>query len=130
MAEINYNGNIIELSSEYKGTAKPWGDYEKHHFVVYVDVEDGHAWFDFYCNNGGLSDDDEIEAFYCFLSDGIAYDNARDIDDFQSEFGYTKASELLKAYNGCKEAWDKWQEIGGGINAYYLSNWLQKTYNL
>ena len=39
----------------------------------------------------------------CLLLDKSAYDNCRDIDDFQAEFGYEKVSECLKAYNGCKE---------------------------
>ena len=43
------------------------------------------------------------EVLECLLSDKSAYDSCRDIDDFQAEFGYEKASELLKAYNGCKE---------------------------
>lgn len=129
MAEINFNGNIFELSSEYQGTAKPWGDYEKHHHVVYVDTEDKHTWFDFYCNSGVLSDDELVEAFYFFLSDGISYDQAKDIDDFQSELGYTKVSECLDAYNGCKDAYNKWTSLCD-IDIYDLSNWLQETYDL
>ena len=128
MAEIIYKDNVITLSNEYQGIAKPWGDYEKHHFVVYVDVDEHHAWFDFYTPNGGLDDDAEIEALYYFLQDGISYNNAQDIDDFQSEFGYTKVSECLKVYNGCKAAWEKWQEFG--IDPYDLANWLQEEYNL
>lgn len=131
MAEINYNGNIIVLSSEYVGTATPWGEkYIKQHHEVRVDIGGSYTSFDYYCNDGGLNDDSEIEAFYCFLSDALAYNNARDIDDFASEFGYDKVSDLLKAYNGCKDAWDNWQAICGDIDGYELVNWLQETYNL
>lgn len=131
MAEINYNGNIIVLSSEYVGTATPWGEkYIKQHHEVCVEIDGYKTSFDYYCNDGGLNDDSEIEAFYCFLSDALAYNNARDIDDFASEFGYDKVSDLLKAYDGCKDAWKKWQAICGDIDGYELVNWLQETYNL
>ena len=40
---------------------------------------------------------------YCILSDMSCFETCEDIDDFQANFGYEKASELLKAYNGCKE---------------------------
>ena len=43
------------------------------------------------------------DVMYCLLSDANAYNTCEDIDDFQANFGYEKASELLKAYNGCKE---------------------------
>lgn len=39
-----------------------------------------------------------------FVSDAIAYLSAKDIDDFQTNFGYEKASETLKAWKGCKRA--------------------------
>ena len=39
----------------------------------------------------------------CLLLDANAYNNTRDIDDFQREFGYEKVSECLDAYEGCKK---------------------------
>ena len=129
MAKINYKGNVIELSSEYQGTARPWdGKYEKQHHVVYVDMDDQHTWFDFYCNDPCLDEEREIEAFWFFLADGICYANAKDIDDFQDEFGYTKVSDCLEAYEGCKVARYKWLPFG--IDAIELSNWLQDKYGL
>lgn len=128
--KINYNGTEIILSGEYVGTARPWGDkYVKQHHNVTVCIGDEHTEFDFYCNDGELGEDSLREAFYFFLSDGIAYNNSRDIDDFQSEFGYTKVSECTKAYNGCKESYDKWTSLCD-IDIYDLSNWLQETYDL
>lgn len=129
MAKINYKGNVIELSSEYQGTAKPWdGKYEKQHHVVYVDMDDQHTWFDFYCNDACLDEEGEVEAFYDFISDGICYDNAKDIDDFQDEFGFTKVSRCIDAYEGCEDAHLKW--VPFGIDAIELSNWLQDKYDL
>ena len=53
-----------------------------------------------YRNGEGIDFERVIE---CLLLDKSAYDSCRDIDDFQSEFGYEKVSECLKAYNSCKE---------------------------
>lgn len=129
--KINYNGTEITLSGEYVGTARPWGEeYVKQHHNVTVYIGDKWTEFDFYCNDGELGEDGLREAFYFFLSDGIAYNNARDIDDFASEFGYTKVSECIKAYDGCKDSWENWQAICGDIDTYDLSNWLQETYDL
>lgn len=128
---INYNGTEITISGEYVGIAYPWGEKyakQKHNVTVYIGDE--HTEFDFYCNDCELGEDGLREAFYFFLSDGIAYNNARDIDDFASEFGYNKVSDLLRAYNGCKDAWEKWKAICGDIDGYDLSNWLQETYDL
>ena len=127
---FNYKDTAIKLSSEYVGSAFPWGkEYEKQHHEVSVWVGDEHVEFNFYCNDYELDEDGLREAFYYFLSDGIAYDNAKDIDDFQSEFGYTKVSECVDAYNGCKDAYDKWTNLCD-IDIYEITNWLQETYNL
>ena len=41
---------------------------------------------------------------YCHLTDALYYLQAKDIDDFASEFCYQKPSELIKAWEGCKSA--------------------------
>ena len=51
------------------------------------------------------------DVMYCLLSDMSSYDTCEDIDDFQANFGYEKASELLKAYNGCKETSEELKRI-------------------
>ena len=42
---------------------------------------------------------------YCIFLDMNVYDNTQDIDTFAEEFGYNngKFSEVLRAYNGCKD---------------------------
>ena len=42
---------------------------------------------------------------WCIFSDMSAYDSTEDIDTFAEEFGYNngKFSEVLSAYNGCKD---------------------------
>lgn len=129
MTIIHYYEHDIELSSKHLGIAYPWGkEYEKQHHLVTVKVGTRKTEFDFYCNEKKLKEYDLVLAFYYFLSDGISFYNAGSIDEFQSEFGYDKVSELLKVYEGCKEAWYKWKPFR--INAISLANWLQSRYNL
>lgn len=131
---INYNGTEIRISSENVGTANPWdGKYEKQHHVVTISTDVKTTSFDYYCNDAELDELELVNAFECFLSDGISYDNAEDILDFANEFGYSVNSRedrqrLRDVFNGCKEEWEKFQ--GFYINPYDLSNWLRDTYNI
>lgn len=126
---IKYQDKEIHLSSEYLGVAYPWGEkYKKEHHLVTVKINHNEAKFDFYCNDKGLNAKDLKEALYFFLSDGINFYNTGSIDEFAAEFGYDKPSQLLDAYEGCKDAWCKWKPFG--IDACNLANWLQEKYDL
>lgn len=61
--------------------------------------------------NASYKNDMKKDILYCILMDASAYEYDSNIDDFQREFGYEKASELLKAFNGCKEAYKKIHEL-------------------
>lgn len=39
----------------------------------------------------------------CVLMDANAFDYSKNIDKFANEFGYTKISECLEAFNACKD---------------------------
>lgn len=126
---INYNGIIITLESEYVAKATPWGgEYVRDQHNIKVTIDNKDISFNYFCNND-LGEDDLINAFYCFLSDGISYIDYQMIDDFQDAFGYSKVSECLKAYNGCMEAYYKWTEFTD-IDIFEINNWLQDNYNL
>ena len=130
---INYNGTAILLSSRFVGEDYPkWSKgYKKVHHKITVKTDRASHTFDFWNNdrNGHrMSAHDLVEAFEMFLSDGISYDNSRDIDDFAAEFGYEKVSDLLDAWNGCKAAFEAWKEFS--IDPYDLSNWLCEKYDL
>ena len=126
---IKYQDKEIQLSSEYLGIAYPWGEkYKKEHHLVTVKINHQEAKFDFYCNDKRLNAKDLKEALYFFLSDGMSFYNAGSIDEFAAEFGYDKPSQLLDAYEGCKDAWFKWKQFG--INACNLADWLQEKYDL
>lgn len=127
--KIDYNGTIIMLYAKYEGVKKPWdGKYEKDAFIIFVRIEDNSTNFMYYCNKAKLDEQELASALWCFLTDGISYENAQDIDDFQSEFGYTKVSECQRAYEGCKKAHEKWKKFN--LDACDLANWLQEKYEL
>ena len=125
--EINFNGNKITLSSEYAGTATPWGGIKQHH-IVKVCVNSINFQFDYFCNDTSLDDTELVNALYCSLEDAMCYATATDIDDFAEEFGYTKVSECLKAYNACKEEYNNWMKTN--INIHWFADYLQTEYNL
>lgn len=130
---IKYQGTEIKLTSKYQGVARPWGEkWEKNHYRVFVTINGTKVQFEYYCNDvNPLKADALINAFYCFLSDGIAYRNAKDKYDFADEFGYDKYEDrkrLNEVWQGCMSAYDKWSQFG--IDIYEITNWLQETYDL
>ena len=133
MTTIEYKGQTIKLTSKYQGTAYPWGEkYQKNHYRVFVTINGKKVQFEYYCNDiNPLKEDALHNAFYCFLSDGIAYRNANDKYDFAEEFGYDRFEDrkrLSDAWKGCMAAYDKWSQFG--IDIYEICNWLQDKYNL
>jgi len=94
---------------------------------------DFHDSIDNYSNGKQrLTDNDLIWAFDCFLTDGEAYLSNQDIDEFANMFGYTKVSEALKAYNGCKRSYEKISKTLGisDDELYDLINYLHETYDI
>lgn len=59
----------------------------------------------------------------CLLSDTMAYDNCGGIDDFQKEFGFTKVSDCIKAYDGCKNS-------SKGMHTLFTEDELEELYYL
>lgn len=131
---FKYNDMTIELSSRYVGTDAPAWDSKRqhHHHIVTVKIGRKSHSFDFwsgmgcYRNTTNMSEKDMIEAFESFLSECIAADQS--IDDFQSEYGYEKASECIRVYNACKESLEAWKDFF--IDPYDLDNWLRVTYDV
>lgn len=52
---------------------------------------------------------DKNDIIYCVLSDAQCYEYTRNIDEFMQEFGYNngKISEGIKAFEGCKKAFEE-----------------------
>lgn len=134
---INYQGTDIKLTSKRQGTAYPWGDkYLRQHHRIFATIGCKRIQFEYYCNEVTLKEDDLRFALYCFLSDGIAYNNAKDFEDFCNEFGYDiynyngmTNAESMRVYKACGRNYDKWQELCN-IDIYDIANWMQEEYEL
>jgi hypothetical protein len=125
--KLQCNNIILEVSAVFAGVDTPsWAiveinRYEKKKFFVKierVDLRDKtrRAIFPFWDNmqaeSPTPSDSTLKSAFSCFFRDAMAYFNAQDILDFADEFGYDLSDEKAKdqcrkAYEGCKNAYDK-----------------------
>lgn len=134
---IKYQGREIKLTSKRQGTAYPWGDkYLRQHHRIFVAIGGKRIQFEYYCNEVKLKEDDLRSALHCFLLDGIAYNNARDFNDFCNEFGYgiyndygEPNAESWRVYKACSRQYDKWQELCN-IDIYDIANWMQDKFNL
>lgn len=125
--------NSFTVTANYTGS-KPaqWGDGNEnwnHHKITVKNKDTGRqASFDFWASitNPELRTQyDVLNAFYCFVSDAVS--GLMDIDDFQSEFGYEKDSECIKAYKGCQKAAAQMERIYDG-DLYNLLNALAEDY--
>lgn len=84
-------------------------------------------------NNGRHMTSSIVEAVYCGLTDALTFANAKNIDDFQEEFGYEKVSECIRAYEGCKKCWEDWSTLvlpEDVEDLWDLANKMQEEYEL
>lgn len=108
--------NILnEIKVNYKKSINQEDTFTPSHtrFDVKITYNNKYMTTQYQCNTA-YKNAMKKDILYCVLSDSNAYEYAQDIDDFQQEFGYEKASELLKAFNGCKEANKKIHELFNG----------------
>lgn len=129
-----FTEHVFNITAEYMGKAKKWG-CTKSHFNITIEYS---CWgtdykkprtidFDFYMGDGTvfkMSDTEVLEAFENFVSECTYAD--MDIDEFQSEFGYEKASELLSVYNAIKEERKSWNTLGCKKSLYSINNDVRK----
>ncbi len=57
-----------------------------------------------------LDRSDLLNAFECILGDGLS--GLMDVDQFASEFGYTKPSQAIKIHGLCKKTTEKLNDMG------------------
>ena len=133
--------NIGQMSFAHMGSeavdselgAKNWRSCFRHE--IEIAFGDKHTSFyfwgsinDFENGRNVLRGEELIFPAYCFFFDASAYLNAKDIDAFASELGYTKPSELLKAWKGCKKAWKDCKRLGlSKGDVFEIRNHLQDT---
>jgi hypothetical protein len=147
IASFTFKNLKITKKESLKGAVPPWSD--GHDFVIkyqiHVSDENGNSFsFDFYGSineyknvsdprKRGTEDAERfskynvINAAYCGLSDALFYADTRNIDDFANELGYTKISEAIRAYDGCKEAFGNWSCLNVD-DLYDLANEMGEHY--
>ena len=100
------SGKTIKATAkqEYKpANWEPSGD----HYKIRVTIGKKSFSFDFWDSYHNMVEGlpcDIRGALCSWASDAFAGMNARDVDDIAEEFGYTKASEALRAFKGVKKA--------------------------
>ena len=126
-AAINWNGDVIIVSSRHIGIDTPaWGGIKKHHYKVTIAYRGRSFTDDFWSPNAKMSVGGLREALEIFCSDATLGNLT--IDEFQSELSCENASELLKAYNGCKNTFENFKSLF--IDPYELGDYIREKFNL
>ena len=90
------------------------GDFSPYHTkfaCVLYDNKGNNYNFDYQCNTQ-YSRPNEEDLLYCVINDSFAYydcivgDDDDNIEEFGNMFGYDNIKDLLKAYRGCKNAYN------------------------
>jgi len=127
--ETKSAGNIA-INSEFLGDkCSNWGDNYNNHKVKVTNGKKSFS-FDFWGSISSpeiSSDDENIFAFYCALSDGLAANDS--FENFCSEFGYNSDSRKAeKIYKECEKTLRKIERVFS-CDLYNLINEIQETYN-
>lgn len=126
-AAVIWNDKSIIVSSRHIGIDTPaWGGDKKHHYKITIEYGGRSFTEDFWTPNAKMRVGGLREALEIFCSEATLGDLT--IDEFQSEMAYEKASELLKAYNGCKNTFENFKSLF--LDPYELGDYLREKYNL
>lgn len=112
------------INSTYKGD-KPaeWGKIHNcnNHRITVMNTENGkRTSFDFWASLANpeiKTDNDNISAFGCFLSDATA--GEYDFDTFCNEFGYDSPSKAYHTWKECQKATNKAKRLIGDMDKLY-----------
>lgn len=124
-AKIEVLNKRFEVKARNLGVDYPDWDKEKNeHYKYSIQVKSldngkrirfnfWSSYQDFLDRKDKLTKEDLIFCFRCLLEDAILYLNSNgDIDEFASELGLTKPSEVLRAFKGCKKQYEKCLKLG------------------
>jgi hypothetical protein len=96
----------------------PWDEEQGWNHVKYsvtIANERGEANFPFWGSYDDYQhnrDPSPLDALASYVLDAQSYAETKDVDDFAEEYGYTKPSRAIQAYNGCKEAFEHFLAMG------------------
>lgn len=107
----------VRVMLVHVGEDRPAWDKEHQHrrYTVVVGAKEGIETFDFWGSVNDYEegkDPDPKDALEAVLSDALSGADHEDVDSFSSEFGYTKPSEAIRAFEECKQAYAKLKRLG------------------
>lgn len=117
---------LNKIQVEWKESLNQQDLFTRHHkrYDVKITYNGKYYCTEYQCNPT-IKNNMKKDIIYCVWSDSNCYEYAQNIDDFQAELGYTLASELLNAYNGCRKANEKIHELFNNEELEELDNIFQ-----
>ena len=122
MVKIKVLNKQFEIKAKYLDLDKPiWDDHLHNKFKISVKNLETNKTINFYFYDSlvntkkgktELTEEDLIYCFKMFLEDSLDYIQNTNIDDFAEEFGFTKISEAIRAFKGCKRQFEKCLKLG------------------
>lgn len=119
--------NILnEIKVEWRESLDQENKFTSYHtrFDVKITYNKKYMVTNYQCNTS-YKKNMKKDILYCILLDASAYEDNGNIDDFRREFGYENINELLKAFNGCREAYKKIHELFNKEELEQLDNIFQ-----
>lgn len=111
------NGKQITVSARNKGTSKALLGDTHYKYLITMKVYDISVSFTFHDSisnwrKGKTATMEMInDAIDCIISDGYAWYNSYNLNDFLNEFGYENSIKGLRVYIACKKTWFKLLQI-------------------
>ena len=128
MDKTIFKGYAITVSDEDGDVSKAKWDNARKHWRVTVKKNGKQVSYDYY--GGSMAKVSPLDAFYGYMSDGIAYMGARDFHDFCDEFGYTYDRTAKEVFHACEKTYFKLRKfIGTDDEIIELSNALDEEMN-
>ena len=126
--EVVWKGKTLIVSSRHIGFDTPaWGGgYKKHHFKITIECNGRKFTEDYWQPDEKMKVGDLRQVLETMCMDATYGDMS--IDDFNSELCYEKASECIKAYNGCVRQLNEFKDMF--IDPYELGDYLREKYGL
>ena len=135
MEKTIFKGYAITVSDEDGDVSKAKWDNARKHWRVTVKKDGKQVSYNYY--GGSMAKVSPLDAFYGYMSDGIAYMGANDFIDFCDEFGYTAYDEYgrydkrtKEVFHACEKIYFKLRKfIGTDDEIIELSNALDEEIN-
>lgn len=99
-------------------------DPSRAHFHFTLTAPNGRRFSGYFTSSVGDPNPPSLaDLLECLASDASSYLNARDVDDFAAELGYTKPREAIRAHAACKRIAEAFERMG--LDPF--ADWRQAT---